>query len=174
MLAAERHLVLIAAAAACTLLSACVSPPFVTEGVNKEVTPVDLLETADGEQSADKVLWGGVVISSANTDSTTEIEVLSYPLDYLQRPNPGLRSTGRFLMVLDGYIETADFANGHRVTALGSPGETRTGKIGESEYRYPVLKLAAPTDLHRWSDEEYYNSSPYSPIGIGIGISISN
>ena len=166
----------------------CIRDSFLTEGVNKELQPIDLLDAdlpdADspdarsGEKSNEpieaKVLWGGVVIGSANTDSTTEIEVLSYPLDYLQRPDPALRSTGRFLMVVDGYIETADFATGRRVTALGSIGETRTGKIGESEYRYPVLQLAAPTDLHRWSAEEYYNSRPVSPIGIGIGISISN
>ncbi len=179
---------------AVVLLSACVSPPFVTEGVSTELRPIDVAtEDVATEDLADndpvdedvaektanaakpeKVLWGGVVINAANTASASEIEILSYPLDYLQRPDVSQRSTGRFLLVVDDFVEPADFAAGRRVTALGSVQGTETGRIGESEYSYPVLKLDAPADLHRWSAQDYYNSRPYSPIGIGIGISISN
>ena len=153
------------------LLSACVSPPFVTDGVSKGVLPADVLEQAEGAEAVGKVLWGGVVVSSANTSTGTEIEILSYPLDYLQRPNAARRSSGRFLVVVDDFIETTDFEAGRRVTAVGTVTGTETGKIGESDYRYPVLKLAAPADIHRWSAQEYYNSSP---VSVGIGISISN
>lgn len=153
------------------LLSSCVSPPFVTDGVSKGVSPADVLEQTDGAEAVGKVLWGGVVVSSANTSTGTEIEILSYPLDYLQRPNSTQRSSGRFLVVVDDFIETTDFESGRRVTALGTVTGTETGKIGESDYRYPVLKLAEPGDIHRWSAQEYYNSSP---VSVGIGISISN
>ncbi len=156
---------------AVALLGACVSPPFVTEGVSKNVSPGDVLEQTEDTQAIGRVLWGGVVVGSANTRTGTEIEILSYPLDYLQRPNATLPSSGRFLVVVDDYIETTDFEAGRRVTAIGQVAGTDTGKIGESDYRYPVLKLAEPGDIHRWSPEEYYNSSP---VSVGIGISISN
>ena len=166
------------------VLSACVSPPFVTDGISTDLRPVDWVEkdsrqTQDGNPAAgtvkpEKVLWGGVVINAANTVAASEIEILSYPLDYLQRPDVSRASTGRFLLVVDDYVETADFAAGRRVTALGRVDGTESGRIGESEYLYPVLKLDTSADLHRWTAEEYYNSSPVSPIGIGIGISISN
>lgn len=180
----KRSRSIIAIASLAAFLSACVSPPFVTEGVVTDLRPVDWLEkdrvdedvvdeTAATSEST-RVLWGGVVINAANTASATEIEILSYPLDYLQRPDVSRRSTGRFLLLVDDYVETADFSAGRRVTALGAVQGTETGQIGESEYLYPVLKLDALTDLHRWTAEEYNNSRPYSPIGIGIGISISN
>lgn len=153
------------------LLGACVSPPFVTDGVSKEILPADVLEQTEGTETIAKVLWGGVVLSSANTTGGTEIEVLSYPLDYLQRPDAMLPPGGRFLVVVDDYVETADFETGRRVTALGTVAGTETGRIGKSNHRYPVLKLEQASDIHRWSTEEYYNSSP---VSVGIGISISN
>lgn len=157
----------------------CVSPPFVSEGIKRDLTPDDVLSKTRSSSDAEspeaagqvvKVMWGGVVIGSSNNTGSTTFEILSYPLDYLQRPDTNGRSTGRFLAVTEGYLEAADFPAGCRVTAIGTIGGTENGQIGDASYRYALLELDSATDLHRWSAQDYYNSNP---IGIGIGISIS-
>jgi len=166
-------------------LAGCVSPPFISEGIDRDLTPGDVLvKTAESNSTeanpenkeasvpadAQKVLWGGVVIGASNDADMTTIEILSYPLDYLQRPQTEGRSSGRFLVMIESYLETADFPAGSRVTAIGTVNGIENGQVGDATYRYAVLKLESAGDLHRWQASDYYNSSP---VGIGIGISIS-
>jgi len=99
------------------LLAACVSTPFNSDGVSLDQSPRDAVE---GKVSVgERVIWGGVVVSSNNTQSGSEIQLLSYPLDYLQRPDQGYNSAGTVLVKTPEYLETTDFTPGRRITVSG-------------------------------------------------------
>ncbi len=153
--------------ALCLMLSACVSPPFSSDGVARDVSPLDTLQEETIEVGQ-RIMWGGVVVSSNNNSEGSQLELLTYPLDYLQRPDANRRSTGRILINSTQYLETLDFATGKRVTAVGEFAGTATGKVGEAEHVFPIMNAS---DIHLWTADEYYNSVP---VSIGIGISISN
>ena len=150
-----------------TLLTACVSPPFSSNGIARDVSPLDVLQD-DAIEVGQRIMWGGVVVSSNNSSEGSQLELLTYPLDYLQRPDANLRSTGRILINSTQYLETLDFTTGKRVTAVGEFAGTATGKVGEAEHVFPMMNAS---DIHLWTADEYYNSVP---VSIGIGISISN
>jgi outer membrane lipoprotein len=150
------------------ILAACASSPeFTTEGVNMNLTPK--MATAESEVLQGKqVLWGGVIIASTNLKEATQLEILAYPLDDYQRPNSSDKAMGRFLAIQPGYLETADYAQGRHITVKGMLGETRTGRVGESEYVYPVVNI---NQLQLWPEEGEYVEPQ---IRFGIGVIFSN
>lgn len=156
------------------LLAGCVSAPLKTDSVNSQITPLEVVNAKEAsddtaENTAEsQVAWGGVVVNSANVASGTQLEILSYPLDRLQRPNTNLVATGRFIVAHEEYLETLDYAPGRFVTVVGKISGTQEGTIGEATYVYPTL---AAQQIHLWSDSDYYNDSG---IRFGIGINISN
>ncbi len=149
------------------LLSACVNPPFSSDGITRDVSPLDALQS-EAIEVGKRIMWGGVVVSSSNNTQGSQLELLTYPLDYLQRPNANQRSTGRILINSPDYLETLDYKTGTRVTAVGEFAGTATGSVGEAEHVFPVMNAS---DIHLWTAEQYHNSVP---VSIGIGISISN
>jgi outer membrane lipoprotein len=150
------------------ILVACASSTeFKTEGVNTNLTPKGAAagsEVLKGEQ----VLWGGVIIASTNLKEATQLEILAYPLDDYQRPNSSDKALGRFLALQPGYLETADYAQGRHITVKGMRGEKRMGRVGESEYTYPVVNI---NQLHLWPKEGEYVEPQ---IRFGIGVIFSN
>lgn len=150
------------------LMAACASGPgFDTEGVNRDLQP----RQAASEQIQDElVLWGGTIISTKPREDTTQLEILSYPLDRSQEPRTDRSSEGRFLVVVDGYLEPADYSEGRQVTVRGRLREPTTAMIGGAEYHYPVVSA---DDLHLWprqSTAQRRESRVRFGIGIGIGL----
>ncbi len=166
-----RTCLLLWTASLAVLAAGCASSPFASAPFEQSAatsakTPQQVVLSAEPDSGT--VIWGGLIMSSTNTSDKTEIEVLSYPLDRLQRPNQQLAASGRFLLRHDGYLETVDYAPGRFITVLGTLGETETGTIGESEYRYATVNA---DQLHLWSGN---NRSGHSGVSFGIGISLSN
>lgn len=150
--------------------SACVHKPLETNLVTMDIAPVEVTANASGDEDAQGgvVLWGGVILSSENLATGTQIEVLSYPLDHLQRPDSRRTATGRFLIVHPDYLETLDYAPGRLLTLTGTLAGTETGKIGSADYQFVKL---VPDQVYLWSRSGEDHSPP---ITFGIGISISN
>lgn len=156
-----RLLVVLAAVLA---LAACAGGPrFETADVNRALTPANA--AAEG-RAGERVLWGGVIISSHNYEDRSEVEVLGYPLSAGQRPETSGTAQGRFLVVHTGYLETVDYAPGRLLTVLGVLGEPRSGQVGERPYTYPVLRAQ---DLYLWPLASGEGGSRLH-FGIGIGI----
>lgn len=114
------------------------------------------------------VAWGGAIVATRNLQNTSELEVLGYPLDDNNRPVANNRQTGRFIVLHPGYLESADYAAGRQVTVVGTLAGTRTGRVGEANYVYPVVKA---NRLHLWPKETAESSEPRIHFGIGVGIS---
>src|SRR5687768_15656576 len=97
-----------------------------------------------------EVAWGGTIVNGKNLNDNTQLEVVAYPLDDNNRPRPDGGPQGRVLIIHPGYLETADYAPGRQVTVVGVVTETRSGKVGEAPYTYPVVTA---TRLHLWPRE---------------------
>lgn len=147
------------------LLAGCASGPLKTEGVG-EVTPS---EATDPGSVGETVLWGGVVVSATNMAERTRLEIVSYPLDqYTQRPKTDAEPGGRFLAYKSGYLETAEYGRGRRVTLRGEVAGSEEGRVGEAPYTYPTVEIES---LELWPESSGRSSSG---VRFGVGIIFSN
>src|SRR3569832_712072 len=148
------------------LLAACAAgPKFDASGVDKTLTPPRAaaeIRPARGNH----MIWGGAVLASSHTKVSTQFEVRAYPLNCRFRPDSDAAPLGRFLIIKQGYIETADFSAGRSLSVRGTLQREQSGQIGDVVYTYPVLE---PIDIFLWPRGE---SSGGSIVHFGFGVSI--
>lgn len=143
--------------ALCLLSSACAltqpSPPAgdlavsefdVAQAIDDQRLP--LLQTLDDEALADTdgelVRWGGSIAGIRNrSDGRTLLEIVSRPLHGGGRPIHDDRSSGRFLALLDEFLDPQIVSSGRDVTVLGTLVGRHEGTIGESAYVFPVVHI---------------------------------
>jgi outer membrane lipoprotein len=159
------RLALAATAALMLGIAACASTQrFDTKNYNYKNLPAEAVkDPASFDGTA--FLWGGVIVNSSNTQAGTQIEVLAYPLDSSQQPDPDRNPDGRFLVIDERYLETLDYAPGRLLTVGGKMNGTRSGQIGDASYIYPVI---VPDRLILWP-KEGARSNPQIHIGVGVG-----
>jgi len=148
-----------------TLLGACAtSPEFNTQKVDFSLTPISV--TAEQQSSIGKqIIWGGVILTTKNLSTSTQMELLAYPLDSHHMPQKDKKPLGRFIIRHSGYLEATLYAQGRILTVVGDIRKIEQGKVGESEYNYPVIDSQ---QLHLWSsDNDRIKTSLH--IGIGVG-----
>ncbi len=148
---------------AALLFTGCASGPrYPTEGVELAVTPQQAVsETA--ALRGKTILWGGIIITSSNLKDQSRLEILAYPLDSNQYPQTDNPPLGRFLLLMDGYIETVDYAPGRLVSVRGPLTGTESGKVGDTNYTYPVVKTQ---DIYLWPRPG--RSDPRIHFGVGV------
>lgn len=147
-------------------LGACASQPFDLTDVDHKLTPSQAVQNI-GAVTQRKAQWGGTILDARNLKDRTQIEVLTYPLDRNGQPNVNDTPLGRVLLVRDGYVETADYAAGREVTAVGPVLELRSGQVGEATYTYPVLQA---TQLKLWPKRSAASNEPRFHFGFGVGV----
>jgi len=150
------------------IVTACASTPkFDTSGINLGVTPQQA--TAENKTlQGTRLLWGGVIIASSNFKETTQFEILAYPLDDDQRPELDKTPLGRFIAEQKGFLEISDYKQGRLLTVSGTLQENRSGRVGETEYIYPVLRI---DNHYLWPRR---GDSPETQFHFGIGVMFSN
>lgn len=129
-------------------VAGCASAPdFNLNGVDQSIQPRDVV--ADLQENQNKnVLWGGVIINSANVKAGTELELLVYPLKRDFKPDTKQNVLGRVIVFHDGYLETLEYAAGRLLTVRAIVHETREGSLGEAAvYTYVVIQAR---QLHLW------------------------
>lgn len=134
----------------------CTHP--ISEGLRRNVDPSITLSKL--RQSAEpylnkQVMFGGVIVDIHNFPDKTEIEVLQKELDFFGYPDRGDASEGRFIFVKEGFLDPEIYAKGRYVTGAGKIEGSRTGKIEDSEYRFPLVKVE---ELYLW---EQFTQGPY-------------
>lgn len=151
------------------LLSACATGPgFSVPEANRDIQPAQV-STKPELANKGKVVWGGVIASSKNLTDETRLEIIAYPLaGSSQRPKTGGATNGRFIIVQKGYLEPLDYAQGRKITVKGVVQGTEMGKIGEAQYRYPVL---SPDEVYLWPVQSERQGIP---IRFGIGFVFHN
>jgi len=150
------------------LLGACGSNPVDSTQVTQRQSPQAVAKTVtgDGELPSGIVMWGGVILSSANLAAGTQLEVLSYPLDHRQLPQTHRRATGRFLIQHPDYLETVDYAEGRLITVLGKLEGLASGVVGNTEF--PVVEIS-PETIYLWR-KDGRDVAPAFSVGIGISL----
>jgi len=101
-------------------------------------------------------------MDTRNLKDATQIEVLTYPLNSLFRPQLDRPAGARILVRQPGFLEPANYARGRKITLLGTLSKVTPGRIGEADYRYPVV-LAEQLKL--WS-----NTDTRTRFSFGLGI----
>lgn len=125
--------------------------------------PASALFRDPDESKGRIVILGGVIVSATNIEKGTYIEVLQKPLDYRGRPEDTDTSYGRFIILSEGYLDTAVYSPGREVTVAGEVIGKKLLPLGEIQYPYPLIK----------SKELYLFEPRYDiPIQFGIGIGI--
>lgn len=86
------------------------------------------------------VILGGAIVSSRNTDEGTYLEVIERPLDSLERPEATDMSYGRFIILYEGYLDSAVYSQGRDVTVAGEVMGKMVRSLGEMNYPYLLIK----------------------------------
>ena len=147
------------------ILSACTTAGKRQVMGEREISPAIVVE--EGRKLPDTVLeWGGTIVDSQNLPTTTEIRILAYPLQEDGQPETEKPTTGRFIAIVHGYLETADYRAGRQVTLSGKLRGIRDGKVGEADYRFPVIEADA---LMLWPLPLGYPDRTGVHFGFGLG-----
>ena len=145
------------------LLVACQTmPPIDADKSASTTTPDSVTEQGILNQ---EYAWGGKILQTQNQQGSTEITILSYPLDKNQKPRLRNDSSGRFIAVYPGYLEPIDYAAGKAITVVGKLAGFRKGAVADAEYVFPLLSVDH-IQLHKAQDRMRI---PFS-IGVGIGL----
>lgn len=144
------------------LLAGCLGSAGVRE--TSGPTPADLSRAADPAVKGRAFTWGGTIASVKNLADRTLVEVIAYPLDGSAEPDVGGQSTERFLADKAGFLEPVEYQPGRRLTVTGPLLGYRDGKVGEQNYRYPVLQAS---ELTLWPVDR---TEPFRQPSVGVGI----
>jgi len=106
------------------------------------------------------VLWGGVIIETVNRQDSTSVRVMQTALDFQGRPTDLDRSEGRFIVVVDRFLDPDIFKKGREITVGGEIAGSETHPIGEIRYVYPVVRAR---ELKLWEQRIPYPPSYYDP-----------
>ena len=151
------------------LLNACASGPgFDTAKVDLAVTPRSAV--AEIPATSDQtILWGGVILNTRNQESLTRLEILAYPLNRKQMPLRNRDPLGRFILENKNFLEPTSYAEGRMVTVVGKVARSEAGKVGGTDYVYPVIDVS---ELHLWSLDSEQSGLSNIHFGIGVGIGL--
>jgi len=144
-------------------LCACATNP--KRAALRILTPGAVITQPDKYKSR-MVEWGGILIKAHNRRETTELEILTYPLDSDGLPLHNKSPQGRFIAIRAGYLETVEFAPGRLVTVTGPISGLRYGQIEGAKYTYPSINAQ---QLQLWPREKTDNE-PRIHFGIGVGV----
>jgi outer membrane lipoprotein len=132
-------------------LAGCSATPTV---FNTEIDGAPEIAAVMADKTTDytgqRVRWGGEIIAVRNQSEETWIEVLQRPLASSGRPTEK-SSEGRFFIKLAGFVEPVDYSEGKTITAVGELSGFISQKVGEFDYRYPVISASAE-DHKLWQE----------------------
>ncbi|HTY94842.1 MAG TPA: Slp/YeaY family lipoprotein [Steroidobacteraceae bacterium] len=86
------------------------------------------------------VLLGGTIVQTVPKPGLTEVEVVQRELDRWDAPRLTDRSEGRFIIISERFLDPAVFSAGRDITVAGEVMDPQTRRLGEIDYRYPVIR----------------------------------
>jgi outer membrane lipoprotein len=142
----RRRILLIIAAS--LIISSCASkiPLAIRTPVDGDIR-VDEVQQATEQFSGSRVRWGGDIISVENQAAETHIEILSQRLNKSGKPVNSSKSRGRFIAIIDGFLEPQDFPKDRQITLVGSIEGVIEKPVGDYPYTYPQVRVES---FHLW------------------------
>lgn len=119
------------------LSTGCTRIPVQLDGEFAAVAPSGVAERDVGA----RVRWGGAVLETRPEEDFTCFEILSRQLGGSMRPTLSDRDEGRFIACKPGFYDPEVFTKGREVTLTGEIVNMDTRKVGDYDYRYPVVDI---------------------------------
>ncbi|MGB5278452.1 MAG: Slp family lipoprotein [Gammaproteobacteria bacterium] len=143
-------------------ISACSThiPPEIKQPIEGAPGVGEVRDTPDAYLSQ-KVRWGGVILDTKNTQDSSSLTVVAFPLSNKGEPQVSDQSTGRFIAIIDQFLEPTVFTAEREITVTGTLLKTQTRDVGEFPYEYPVVQVQ---NYYIWPvkvDPTYVNYPPY-------------
>lgn len=176
-----KSLIRIYGCTAIMLMSACSShiPPEIRQSL-EDAPSVEQVSQAADDHLSKKVRWGGSILSIENKQNTSWLTILANPLNSFGKPQTSDKSPGRFIAIVDEFLEPLLYKPDRKITIIGNLLRTETINIGKHPYQYPIIQIEQhylwPIDPEQseidrypywWSDpwyDPYYPwHSPYHP-----------
>jgi outer membrane lipoprotein len=152
-------------AAALTLaLVACTPPPVLKPKETPQNIAPDMAAAAPALYRGAEILWGGRIVEVRNRADASEIVIVAYPLDSGQRPRSKEPSQGRFIAVLEGYVESYDYPHDRFLTLSGKVDGSLAEDVDEQPYVYTIVRAEG---LHLWP-VGFEKSAPDVHFSIGV------
>ena len=141
------------------LLDACVPviSPQLVEQVDRNLTYGSLASRPD--EAKDKiVLLGGTIVQTVPKPEETEIEVVQKQVSSSGEPCLTDKSEGRYLVVVNRFLDPAIYRSGRDITVAGKVQGSVLRRLGEIDYRYPVI---AALEIYLWKEPLSPQAYPY-------------
>jgi outer membrane lipoprotein len=146
------------------LFSACatVISPQIMEQVDRNLSYGSLASRPD-EAKGKMVLLGGTIVQTVPKPQETEIEVVQKQVTSSGEPYLTDKSEGRFLVVVNRFLDPAIYRSGRDITVAGEVQGSVLRRLGEIDYRYPVI---AASEIYLWKEPLSPQGYPYPyPFG---------
>ncbi len=146
------------------LLAGCASdvPKSISEAPAIEITHAQALAQADALKGRE-VRWGGAIARIDNRKEETWVEIVERPLTSDGEPGYSNSRGGRFIAVVEGFLDPAIYAPNRLITVAGTLDGVTTRSIGEFPYRYPLVKVGTFYLWPRLPRHYYYPPYWYDP-----------
>lgn len=108
--------------------------------------------------------WGGVILATENREDTSRLTIVGFPLNDSGRPSIASTSPGRFIAVMNAFLEPLVYSRDREITVTGKLAKTEISKVGEFDYEYPVIDVEA---FYLWPPRPKtidYNPPYYRPF----------
>ncbi len=104
--------------------------------------------------------WGGTILKTENKQGSSWITIVAFPLSDSGRPMESDQSPGRFIAVVDDFLEPLVYTKDRELTVRGRLLRTEAIKVGDYPYQYPVLQVDS---YHLWAKKPEINqiNTPY-------------
>lgn len=146
--------------AAVSLLSACTSlvPAEIKQPVKGSPSIDQVRHQLDAYQSK-KVRWGGIILENVSKQDASWLKIIALPLHDDGEPLNTDRSPGRFIAIVDQFLEPEVYKSDRQITVTGHVLRYETQKVGEFSYDYPVIQV---DHYYLWPEksEPLYNDYP--------------
>ena len=125
------------------LLTSCSShiPPEIRKAI-AGAPDIAKVNAAPDQYLSQSVRWGGVILNTDNKENTSLITIVGFPLDAHGEPIVSDKSSGRFIAVVDKFLEPLVYSRDRMITILGKLLKMETLDVGEFPYDYPVIKVS--------------------------------
>ena len=107
-----------------------------------------------------KVRWGGIILNTKNEKNASALTVISMPLSEKGEPQDSDQSPGRFIAIIDEFVEPLVYSPERKITVTGQVLRTETLKVGEFLYEYPVIQV---DHYYLWPEKLQRSHDDYPP-----------
>jgi len=107
---------------------------------------------------AQMVRWGGVIVATDNRGDSTWLTIVAFPLDKKGQPIVSDQPSGRFIAMIDRFLEPLVYSKDRQLTVKGDFMGSTEKLVGEYPYQYLKVKVE---NYHLWPKKIEYNVENY-------------